>query len=65
MFAKQLVQLSTKRAFSASTRVSGAHFKEGVYNNIPVKVHGRKIPYAIIHFGFFSMSTKSRIVLKY
>lgn len=55
MFRQQLVKFSTRRAFSATTRQSGAHFKEGVYTNIPVKVHNRKIPFGVIHFGFFTL----------
>ncbi|ODV73708.1 cytochrome c oxidase subunit VIII CYBJADRAFT_112484, partial [Cyberlindnera jadinii NRRL Y-1542] len=35
---------------------SAVHFKEGVYENIPFKVHNRKIPYAVIHFGFFGIA---------
>ncbi|CEP23436.1 COX8 [Cyberlindnera jadinii] len=54
MFARQLVQTS-KRAFSSSSK-SAVHFKEGVYENIPFKVHNRKIPYAVIHFGFFGIA---------
>nr|6T0B_h Chain h, Cytochrome c oxidase polypeptide VIII, mitochondrial [Saccharomyces cerevisiae S288C]6T0B_u Chain u, Cytochrome c oxidase polypeptide VIII, mitochondrial [Saccharomyces cerevisiae S288C]6T15_h Chain h, Cytochrome c oxidase polypeptide VIII, mitochondrial [Saccharomyces cerevisiae S288C]6YMX_h Chain h, Cytochrome c oxidase subunit 8, mitochondrial [Saccharomyces cerevisiae S288C]6YMY_h Chain h, Cytochrome c oxidase subunit 8, mitochondrial [Saccharomyces cerevisiae S288C]8DH6_h Chai len=31
------------------------HFKDGVYENIPFKVKGRKTPYALSHFGFFAI----------
>ncbi|QLL33266.1 hypothetical protein HG536_0E01770 [Torulaspora globosa] len=54
MLRQQLVRFSTRRAFSSSMR-SQVHFKEGVYSNIPVKIHNRKIPFALIHFGFFSL----------
>ncbi|SCU77776.1 LAMI_0A02300g1_1 [Lachancea mirantina] len=53
---RQLTNLATKRAFSSTImRQSGAHFKEGLYTNIPVKVKNRKIPFAIIHFGWFTL----------
>ncbi|CAH02074.1 Cox8 [Kluyveromyces lactis] len=51
----QVTRLATRRAFSATSKQCGAHFKEGVYSNIPVKIHNRKIPYAFIHFGFFAL----------
>ena len=51
----QVTRLATRRAFSATAKQGGAHFKEGVYTNIPVKVHNRKIPYGIVHFGFFAL----------
>ncbi|KAL3231412.1 Cytochrome c oxidase subunit 8, mitochondrial [Nakaseomyces bracarensis] len=54
MINQQLVRLSTRRAFSASS-IARAHFKEGVYTNLPFKIHNRKIPYAIVHFGFFTV----------
>ncbi|EDO18720.1 hypothetical protein Kpol_1055p77 [Vanderwaltozyma polyspora DSM 70294] len=52
---KQLVGLSTRRAFSSSVKAQGAHLKDGVYTNIPFKVHNRKIPYAVVHTAFFSV----------
>ena len=56
MFGQQLARLSTRRAFSQTlTKRSGAHFKDGVYTNIPFKVHNRKIPFGVIHFGFFGV----------
>ncbi|SCW01819.1 LAFE_0E07954g1_1 [Lachancea fermentati] len=55
MMFQQLTRVAARRAFSASTRQSAVHFKEGVYTNIPVKVHNRKIPFALIHFGFFTL----------
>ncbi|QLG71603.1 hypothetical protein HG535_0B06480 [Zygotorulaspora mrakii] len=54
MFGQQLIRFSTRRAFSSSIRQQ-AHFKEGVYSNLPVKVHNRKIPFGLIHFGFFTL----------
>lgn len=54
MLSQQLVRLSTRRTF-ASTARTAAHFKEGVYSNIPFKVHNRKIPYGVVHFGFFAV----------
>lgn len=54
MLTHQLVRLSTRRTFSSTAR-SAAHFKEGVYSNIPFKVHDRKIPYGVVHFGFFAL----------
>ncbi|SCU97575.1 LAFA_0G12112g1_1 [Lachancea sp. 'fantastica'] len=48
-------RVASRRAFSASSKQCGAHFKEGVYTNIPVKVHNRKIPFALIHFGWFTL----------
>lgn len=59
MFSSQLIRMSTRRAitrraFSSST-MKAAHFKEGVYSNIPFKVKDRKIPYGIIHFGFLGV----------
>lgn len=62
MFRQSLVQLSTRRAFSAtsrqgfaSTSKQAAHFKEGVYSNLPFKVHNRKIPFGIVFFGFMGV----------
>lgn len=55
MFARQAQQVS-RRAFSSTSRVAGAHFKEGVYENIPFKVHNRKVPFAVLHFGFFGLA---------
>ncbi|ODQ78954.1 hypothetical protein BABINDRAFT_37989 [Babjeviella inositovora NRRL Y-12698] len=44
-----------KRSFQTSRVVRGAHFEEGVYSNLPFKVHNRKIPFAIVFFGFFGL----------
>ncbi|AQZ13702.1 COX8 (YLR395C) [Zygosaccharomyces parabailii] len=52
MLRQQLVRLSTRRGFSSTIRQQ-AHFEEGVYSNIPVKVKNRRIPYGWVHFGFF------------
>jgi cytochrome c oxidase subunit 7c len=54
MLARQLAQTS-KRTFTSSAK-QAVHFKEGVYENIPFKVHNRKIPYAVLHFGFFGLA---------
>ncbi|AET38755.1 cytochrome c oxidase subunit VIII Ecym_3262 [Eremothecium cymbalariae DBVPG len=54
MIFQQTARLAGRRAFSSSVRQQ-VHFKEGPYSNIPVKIHNRKIPYAIIHFGFFTL----------
>jgi cytochrome c oxidase subunit 7c len=48
-------QTLSKRAFSSSVK-NQVHFKEGVYNNIPFKVHNRKIPYGLVHFSFFGLA---------
>ncbi|CAR22902.1 Cytochrome c oxidase polypeptide VIII [Lachancea thermotolerans] len=48
-------RIAARRAFTVSARQSGAHFKEGVYSNIPVKVRNRRIPFAVIHFGYFTL----------
>ncbi len=45
---------ASKRAFS-TTRSAGAHFEEGVYSNLPFKVHNRRIPFAVLHFAFFGL----------
>ena len=50
----QVTRLATRRAFSATVKQS-SYFQEGVYSNIPVKIHNRKIPYAFVHFGFFAL----------
>ncbi len=44
---------STFRSFSTSS-ISKSHevFREGVYSNLPFKVHNRKIPFAIPYFTF-------------
>ncbi|CAR58007.1 uncharacterized protein GVI51_C02409 [Nakaseomyces glabratus] len=54
MFSQQVMRLSTRRAFSASS-IARVHFKEGVYSNLPFKIHNRKIPFALVHFGFFGV----------
>ncbi|QPG76460.1 hypothetical protein FOA43_003849 [Brettanomyces nanus] len=55
MFAR-LFEKQAKRAFSSSSKQMIHHpFKEGVYSNIPFKVHNRKIPYAIPHITFFAL----------
>lgn len=46
-------QLVSKRGFS-STAAKGMHFPHGPYTNLPFKVHGRKVPYGFVHFGFLS-----------
>ncbi|VEU19888.1 DEKNAAC100745 [Brettanomyces naardenensis] len=53
----RLFQQQAKRAFSSSTTkmVAHEHFKEGVYSNIPFKVHNRRIPYAVPHITFFAL----------
>lgn len=60
MFAKQSLRVSArniaaKRAFSATATKKSGHFAEGVYSNLPFKVHNRKIPYAVVHFGFLGL----------
>ncbi|KAL6947034.1 Cytochrome c oxidase subunit 8A, mitochondrial [Hanseniaspora vineae] len=56
MLSQQLIRLSAKRSFTSTMRAqSGVHFQEGVYSNLPFKVKNRKIPYGIIHFGFFAL----------
>lgn len=53
MFARSL-QRQTIRQFSASAKqLSGPHFPEGVYNNLPFKVKNRRIPYAVPHIIFW------------
>lgn len=52
MFAK-LFQMQAKRTFSQTARFAQ---KEGLYSNIPFKVHNRKIPYAVVHTAFFSLA---------
>lgn len=54
MLSQQLSRITTRRAFVATAR-NAVHFKEGVYSNIPFKVHNRKIPYGVVHFGFFAV----------
>lgn len=54
MFKQSLIKLSTRRAFSSTSR-QAAHFKEGVYSNLPFKVVDRKIPFGIVYFGFFTV----------
>ncbi|ODQ67888.1 hypothetical protein NADFUDRAFT_68253 [Nadsonia fulvescens var. elongata DSM 6958] len=44
----------SKRGFTSSA-VRPAHFPEGPYNNLPFKVHNRKIPYPIVHWSFFAI----------
>lgn len=47
-------QRSSVRQFSASAKqLSGPHFPEGVYNNLPFKVKNRRIPYAVPHLIFW------------
>ncbi|CDR38665.1 CYFA0S02e04302g1_1 [Cyberlindnera fabianii] len=55
MFARQVARATARRNFSASAK-SAAHFKEGVYENIPFKVHNRRIPFAVLHFSFFGLA---------
>ncbi|KAH3682950.1 hypothetical protein WICPIJ_006080 [Wickerhamomyces pijperi] len=58
MFFRQIVRNSirqSQRTFSSTAKKS-VHFEEGVYTNIPFKVHNRKIPYAIVHFSFFGLA---------
>ncbi|ODV59010.1 cytochrome c oxidase subunit VIII [Ascoidea rubescens DSM 1968] len=59
MLSRQSAQtarvLAQRRAFTSTALKNGAHFKEGVYSNLPFKVHNRKIPFAVIHFGFFGL----------
>lgn len=43
---------AARRGFSTTLARQSGHFAEGPYSNLPFKVHNRKIPYAIIHFGF-------------
>ncbi|CCK69044.1 cytochrome c oxidase subunit VIII KNAG_0B06140 [Huiozyma naganishii CBS 8797] len=54
MIAQQIVRTSGRRMFASSAR-NAAHFKEGVYSNLPFKIHDRKIPYGVVHFGFFAV----------
>ncbi|KAH3899945.1 probable Cytochrome c oxidase polypeptide VIII, mitochondrial [Saccharomycodes ludwigii] len=51
--ARNLIRLTAKRSFASTMKTQGVHFKDGVYTNIPFKVHNRKIPYAIVHFSYF------------
>lgn len=47
-------QRQSIRQFSASTKaLSGPHFPEGAYNNLPFKVKNRRIPYAVPHLIFW------------
>lgn len=64
MFGQQLIRMSTRRAFSQTARSSG-HFAEGVYSNLPFKVHNRKIPFGIIHFGFFGVGFAVPFLITY
>ncbi|CCF56026.1 hypothetical protein KAFR_0A05910 [Kazachstania africana CBS 2517] len=54
MIEKSLQRLAFKRAFT-TTPIRSVHFAEGVYSNLPFKVLNRKIPYGVIHFGFFGL----------
>ncbi|AMD19928.1 HCL223Cp [Eremothecium sinecaudum] len=51
---QQITRLASRRAFSSTVKRQ-VHFKEGIYSNLPVKIHNRKIPYAFIHFSFFAV----------
>lgn len=52
---RQSARQSARRSLHTSKSV-GVHFKEGVYENIPFKVHNRRIPYAVLHFSFFGLA---------
>ncbi|CCD27122.1 cytochrome c oxidase subunit VIII NDAI_0J02300 [Naumovozyma dairenensis CBS 421] len=52
---QKLIKFSTRRATFSTSSKNLVHFKDGVYNNIPFKVHNRKIPFAVVHFGFFGV----------
>ena len=54
MYRQSLFKVSTRRAFTSAVRAA-AHLEEGAYSNLPFKVHNRKIPYGVLHFGFFSV----------
>ncbi|CCC72132.1 hypothetical protein NCAS_0J01530 [Naumovozyma castellii] len=55
MFRQQAIKLSTRRALFSTSSKNMVHFKDGVYNNLPFKVVNRKIPYGVVHFGFFGV----------
>ncbi|VUG18330.1 DEBR0S3_07932g1_1 [Brettanomyces bruxellensis] len=56
MFGR-LMQFETKRFMSSSAirATPHYHFKDGIYSNIPFKVHNRRVPYAVPHIIFFSL----------
>lgn len=62
---QQINRLATRRAFSSTIRAKGVHFKEGPYNNIPFKVHDRKVPFAVLFFGFFGVGFLVPLVPSY
>ncbi len=55
--AKAIKPVGTgRRAFNTRSLVKAEHFDDGVYTNLPFKVHNRRfIPYWLVHFGFFGM----------
>ncbi|CAI4048410.1 hypothetical protein SUVZ_12G4200 [Saccharomyces uvarum] len=59
MLCQQMIRTTAKRSSNIMTRPiimkRSVHFKDGVYENIPFKVKGRKTPYALSHFGFFAV----------
>jgi len=59
MFARQVIRNTARSAAKRSFHTSKAqavHFEEGVYSNLPFKVHNRRIPFAFLHFGFFGLA---------
>ncbi|KAK9462900.1 uncharacterized protein V1516DRAFT_671435 [Lipomyces oligophaga] len=48
-------ELLFKRSFQTSQAVKSPHFPEGPYNNLPFKVHNRKIPFAVPFTLFFTV----------
>lgn len=57
--ARQLIRNTARQTAKRSihtSQVARVHFKEGVYENIPFKVHNRRIPYAVLHFSFFGLA---------
>ncbi|AAS52746.1 AER062Cp [Eremothecium gossypii ATCC 10895] len=61
---QQVTRLASRRAFSSTVRRQ-AHYEEGVYSNIPMKIHNRRIPYAVLHFGFFALGFSLPFVAVY
>ncbi|ODV88450.1 hypothetical protein CANCADRAFT_4590 [Tortispora caseinolytica NRRL Y-17796] len=57
---------SGNRQFSSNAVRRSDHYEEGVYSNIPFKIHNRKyVPYWVLHFGFLGLGFFAPFLVAY
>lgn len=66
MFARAALRSTRAQpARQFSTSVTRRSHHDGPYSNLPFAVHNRKIPYGVLHWGFFGLGMLTPVGIVY